>query len=200
MKQLFLGLSLFVSVALANAQRIPQFRNGDIILQTSLSSQSQAIQQATHSKWSHVGVIQYRGGVGYVYEAHGPVGFRSLQAFVNSGSGKRFMVRRLKGGLSGLQMQALYDEGARYRGKPYDIYFDWDDSEIYCSELVWKMYSRGIGVSVGERQALRDMDLSSPLVQRKLHERYGNNIPYNETVVTPAAIAVSSKLVTVYAN
>jgi hypothetical protein len=46
-----------------------QLRDGDIIFQTSQSAQSIAIQKATHSKYSHMGIIFFRGGKPYVYEA-----------------------------------------------------------------------------------------------------------------------------------
>ena len=40
----------------------PTFQNGDIIFQTSNSSQSKAIQLATHSPYSHVGIIYEQKG------------------------------------------------------------------------------------------------------------------------------------------
>ncbi len=195
--------SIFLVVGIANATgggAKPTFKDGDIILQTSQSQQSEAIQLATHSKWTHVGIIQNRNGTPYVYEAAGPVGFRKLSSFISAGSGGKYMVRRLKGDLSSSQLSKLLNVGKTFASKPYDIYFGWDDSRIYCSELVWKMYSRALGVSVGQRQQLKDFDLSHPKVQKILRERYGNNIPYEETVVSPEAVAVSSNLVTVYQN
>ena len=193
---------LFASFA-ANAtssNAVPQFKDGDIILHTSTSQQSEAIQLATHSKWSHVGIIAYRDGVGYVYEARGPVGYRKLTDFINSGSGKKYLVRRYKGGLSSAQLEKLKNVGASFAKKPYDLYFEWTDSKIYCSELVWKMFYRAMGVSVGKLEKLGDFDLSHPKVQKILKERYGNDIPYEETVISPEALAVSSSFTTVYQN
>lgn len=37
-------------------------RNGDIVFQTSRSAQSVAIQKATRSPWSHLGIVYLRGG------------------------------------------------------------------------------------------------------------------------------------------
>ena len=48
-------------------------RDGDIIFHTSRSAQSLAIQRATHSPYSHMGLILYRNGQPYVFEAVGPV-------------------------------------------------------------------------------------------------------------------------------
>jgi len=198
-------LSAFLLVLTFNAYATskpitPIFEDGDIILQTSQSSQSQAIQLATHSKWTHTGIIFYLSGTAYVYEAEGPVGYRSLTAWIASGLNGKYLVRRNSTPLTSAQVASLKSEGANYAGLPYDIYFSWDDSEMYCSELVWKIYDRALGISVGTLQKLGDMDLSSPQVQAILRQRYGDNIPYDETVITPQAISVSTNLVTVYQN
>jgi hypothetical protein len=188
-----------VSATSKNVQ--PKFLDGDIILHTSQSSQSQAIQLATHSKWSHVGIIFHKGATPYVYEARGPVGFRSLKDFVSSGVGGKYMVRRLKKGLSSGDVTRLYLEGQKFLSKPYDIYFEWTNDRIYCSELVWKMYQNAVGVSVGILQKLGDYDLSSPQVKKIIAERYGSDIPLNEIVISPEAIASENIVLTnVYQN
>lgn len=191
--------SFKVSATSRNVQ--PKFQDGDIVLQTSQSSQSQAIQLATHSKWSHVGIIFYKGTTPYVYEARGPVGFRSLKAFVSSGVGGKYLVRRLKQGLSAGDLNRLYLEGQKFLSKPYDIYFEWTSDRIYCSELVWKMYQSALGVSIGALQNLGDFDLSSPEVKKILAERYGTSVPYGELVISPEAIATDTlALTSVYQN
>jgi hypothetical protein len=48
-------------------------QNGDIIFQTSLSTQSKAIQLATNSPYSHCGIIYKDGEKFYVFEAVQPV-------------------------------------------------------------------------------------------------------------------------------
>ena len=86
---------------------------------------------------------------------------------------------------------------AQFVGKPYDLYFEWSDTRIYCSELVWKMYERSLGIEIGRRQKLREFDLSDPRVRAKLTERYGKKIPLDETVISPAAMYNASGLVKV---
>ena len=46
-----------------------QLRDGDIIFQTSRSELSIPIQKATHSQYSHMGIVFFRNGSPYVYEA-----------------------------------------------------------------------------------------------------------------------------------
>jgi hypothetical protein len=50
-----------------------EIKNGDLIFQTSLSSQSKAIQLATNSKYSHCGIVYSDNGQFYVFEAIQPV-------------------------------------------------------------------------------------------------------------------------------
>ena len=50
-----------------------EIREGDLIFQTSLSGQSRAIQLATHSQYSHCGIIHLKGTDYFVYEAVEPV-------------------------------------------------------------------------------------------------------------------------------
>jgi hypothetical protein len=86
---------------------------------------------------------------------------------------------------------------AKFQGKPYDSYFEWSDTRIYCSELVWKIYDRGIGIRVGRLQKVRDLDLSDPIVKTKIKERYGNKAPLDETVISPGEMFLSDLLATV---
>jgi len=72
-----------------------------------------------------------------------------------------------------------------FRGKPYDAAFGWFDGRIYCSELVWKIYERALGLRIGRLRKLREFDLSGTLVRHQLAERYGKAVPWDETVISP---------------
>jgi hypothetical protein len=65
-----------------------------------------------------------------------------------------------------------------FGGKPYDLTFEWSDDRIYCSELVWKIYERGLGIRIGRLQKLGDFDLSDPAVKAKIKERYRKSCPH----------------------
>ena len=81
--------------------------------------------------------------------------------------------------------------------KSYDIYFEWSDDKIYCSELVWKIYKETLNIEIGDLQELREFDLTNEIVKNKMKERYGNDIPLDEKVISPATMFESDKLVTV---
>lgn len=184
-------------------QAPPTFQAGDIIFQTSRSGQSKAIQLATKSKYSHMGLIYESDGQFYVYEAVQPVKHTPLNEWINRGENSHYVLKRLKDSESILtpdKLIAMKKAGEQFKGKGYDIYFEWSDDKIYCSELVWKIYKKGLGIEIGELQELRDFDLTSQVVRNKMTERYGNRIPLNEKVISPAAMFDSDKLETVASN
>ena len=90
--------------------------------------------------------------------------------------------------------------GEKYLGKNYDSYFEWSDERIYCSELVWKIYNKAFGIELGTPEKLGDFNLDNEIVADKLRERYGDNIPKEEIVISPAEIFNSKLLQTVYQN
>ena len=178
-------------------------RNGDVVFQTSRSSQSLAIQLATNSPYSHMGIVYVRDGEPLVFEAVQPVKLTPLSAWIERGEREHFVAKRLRDADSQLTPETLrrmFAAGEKFTGKDYDLYFEWSDDRIYCSELVWKVFERGAGIRLGEQQTIADFDLSHPAVAAKVKERYGDRIPRDEVVVSPAAIFNASNLITVYDN
>jgi len=173
---------------------------GDLIFHTSQSAQSQAIQLATHSPYSHCGLLYKTNGEWQVFEAVQPVKLTPLARWVARGQGQHFVVKRLHDAQTALTPAALGRLRAAGRpmlGHNYDLAFEWSDERIYCSELIWKVYDRGLHRQLGQLQQLRDFDLSHPAVQAKLRERYGAQLPLSEPVISPASIFSSPELVTV---
>jgi Permuted papain-like amidase enzyme, YaeF/YiiX, C92 family len=192
--------ALLLLVTCANRARVEeQLRDGDIIFHESRSSQSRAIQLATKSRYSHMGILYRQEGKWYVYEAVQPVKLTPLRSWIERGKDSHFVVKRLRrsGILTPQVLRKMQRAGEEYRGKNYDLYFEWSDDRIYCSELVWKIYKRAAGVEIGRLQTLKDFDLTHPAVQAKMRERYGNRIPRNEPVISPAAMFDSTLLVEV---
>ncbi len=173
---------------------------GDLIFHTSQSAQSQAIQLATHSPYSHCGLLYKTNGEWQVFEAVQPVKLTPLARWVARGQGQHFVVKRLRDARTALTPSALARlraAGQPMLGHSYDLAFEWSDARIYCSELIWKVYDRGLHRQLGQLQQLRDFDLSHPAVQAKLRERYGAQLPLSEPVISPASIFSSPELVTV---
>lgn len=178
----------------ASAQDGPH--EGDIVFQDSQSPQCEAIRHATHSPWTHCGIV-YRAddGTWMVLEAVQPVSVIPLATW-RLRNKKSFAVKRLKGADSVLTANVIDKMKATaepYIGKNYDIYFNWSDAEIYCSELVWKLY-HAVGIDLCALRPLRAYDLSHPAVQSTMKKRYGTNIPLSERMVAPGDLFNSPRL------
>ncbi|HAE69667.1 MULTISPECIES: YiiX family permuted papain-like enzyme [Sphingobacterium] len=180
--------------------KLPPLKDGDMIFQSSISPQCKAIQLATRSPYSHCGIIFYENGNPYVLEAVQPVTVTKLEHWIARGEKQHYAVKRLKNAdqvLTNSTLAKMKSIGKNFLGKNYDATFEWSDDKIYCSELIWKIYQRGAGIEVGKLEKLKDFDLSSPEVKTKLKERYGNSVPLNETVISPASIFNSALLITI---
>ena len=180
-----------------------EIQNGDLIFQTSNSQQSKAIQLATNSIYSHCGIIFQEDNKYYVLEAVQPVKRTTLEKWIARGKDRKYVIKRLKNASQVLTPEIIENMkkvGDEFRGKNYDLTFEWSDDKMYCSELIWKIYQRATGLEIGELQHLRDFDLSSQVVKQKMNERYGPNIPLDEIVISPSAIFNSELLETVKSN
>lgn len=177
-----------------------EFQNGDIIFQISQSSQSKAIALATKSIYTHCGIIYEKDDNFFVYEAVQPVKLTPIRTWIKQGKDKHFVVKRLKNAdkiLTREVLKNMKNYSKQFQDKNYDIYFSWSDDKIYCSELIWKIYKETTGLEIGKLQKLKDFDLTSPEVQQKMKERYGNNIPLEENVISPISMYESDLLMTV---
>jgi uncharacterized protein YycO len=189
MRKLFFFLFAFILaislLSFDSQEKKMVFQQGDIIFQTSLSSQSQAIQLATKSKYSHCGIVFIEGDKVYVYEAVQPVKKTLLSEWIKRGKNQHYVVKRLKKSslLGEASIIKLKKEVTKLLGKKYDIYFNWSDDAIYCSELIWKAYKRALSIELGKLERLSAFDLSNPAVKKIIFKRYGENIPMNELVI-----------------
>lgn len=201
MRHIFFGVLL--SLVFLGVSSAATLNDGDIVFQTSRSSQSLAVQRATGSKYSHMGIIFFRSGKPYVLEAVSTVKFTPLSQWVARGVDGHFVVKRLRNSdevLTSIALKRLRAEAGKFAGRQYDLTFEWSDDRIYCSELVWKAYDRSLGIQIGNLQKFRDFNLSDPSVKAKLRERYGSKTPLSESVISPVAMFESPLLVTVHAK
>jgi hypothetical protein len=194
-------LLLLASMALGAANSLSDLvRDGDIIFHTSRSAQSVAVQKATASKYSHMGLVLFRDGKPFVCEAIRTVQYTPLEKWVARGEGGHCVVKRLKDAdrvLTATAVARLRRAADEFQGKPYDLTFEWSDARIYCSELVWKTYERGLGLQIGRIQKLREFNLTDPVVKARMQERYGERVPLDETVISPGEMFVFEGLSTV---
>lgn len=136
-------------------------------------------------------------------EAVQPVKYTPLKEWIAKGENSHYVVKRLRGAEDVLKdevVAGMKETAEAFLGRNYDLYFEWSDERLYCSELVWKVYKRSAGVEIGRLHRLGDFSLKSDAVRKKLGERYGEDIPVDEMVISPGDMFQSENLVTVLAE
>jgi hypothetical protein len=205
MKRLiFILLSLALS-AQAQISSQAQLQEGDVIFHQSQSSQSLALREITQSLWTHTGVIIRNQNKWFVVEAARGVEVTPLDNFIDRGVGKKYIIKRLRPELiNQSQSQSISNKLKTallaYAGLKYDFWFEWSDSTIYCSELVWKAYDDAFGIQLSTPERFRDFPLDGPYAQRLIQDRYiaqGRQLNLEEPVVSPVALLESELLVDV---
>ena len=184
-------------------QAFDKIQDGDILFQTSQSAQCEAIRIATNSKFSHCGIIFIMNGKKMVFEAVQPVKLTPIENWIMQGKNNKYVVKRLKKAktiLTDSTLKKMKDYGHNFLNKNYDGYFNWSDEQIYCSELVWKIYKNATDIELCKLVKLKSFNLKNEKVKAILNQRYGKNIPLEEDVVAPSQILDSEILETVFDN
>ncbi len=188
---------LGISVSSPTRAAEPRLESGDLVFETSPSSQSAGIQWATRSRWSHVGIVEVdEEGRAAVIEALGKVSRTPWAAWRRRARrGGELLVLRPRG-IDAARRAAAVAQARSFLGRRYDPRFGWGDDRIYCSELVVKAYERGAGVSLGRRERVGDLRLFG--IESALEKRWGGKVPKDLVLVTPASLAGDARLARVY--
>lgn len=211
-----LGLWGWVAATRPDMRKLPKLQDGDLVFQTIRSHQTTAIMLASHTWLSHVGIVRIGlDGLPRVVEAVGPVREIPLDRWIKQGIGGRLLIKRLPD-LTRAQARAVLAAAERYYGKPYDFFFLPDDERIYCSELAYKAFQQGAGLTVGQMQKVATLDLDNFAVKELLQERWADDplcqtpetrtyaaciaVMKQQDIITPDAVARDPKLVTLYNN
>ncbi|MDX2171635.1 MAG: YiiX family permuted papain-like enzyme [Bacteroidota bacterium] len=182
-------LSLILTLCFVKqTDKISNLKNGDLIFITNKSGQGKAIQLATKSTLTHIGVVFIENNIVYVYHAVEPVTKSTLKEFIAYSEDNKYLIKRLKNQklLTDSVIQKLKTLAKSKLGKHYDIYFNWSEDELYCSEFIWKLYKECLQIEIGKLRPLKDYDLSNPIVKSTMEKRYGKNIPYSEKMIAPS--------------
>jgi hypothetical protein len=184
---------LLVSVALA----APPVAEGDLVFHRSRSEQARFLEAATHSPYTHVGVVTFREGAPWVLEAVEPVKLTPLREWAERAADGKIAIRRLAHPeeVTAEERSRMEELGRSWLGRHYDLAFGWSDEELYCSELVHKLFLVA-GVELGTPHLLGDFDLSDPKVRAAAEKRWGR-IPVEELVVAPVDVYADPDLVDV---
>jgi hypothetical protein len=102
-------------VSRCNAGDIPS-RDGDIAFQRFPSPQCRAIQLATESQFSHVGMILMYNGALMVYETIGPVKFTPIDSWMARDEHHHIVVTRLRDSVCSLRCTS--NSSSDFPGEP----------------------------------------------------------------------------------
>lgn len=142
LKRLVLLLIISTNSIFGKSIDTSKLEEGDIIFHESNSEQATAIKLATKSKYTHVGIIFKYGKTFKVLEAIEPVKITDLSKFIGRGTNNHYVIKRISNAKTKLTpetIQKMKEYGNSLLGKHYDLYFEWSDDRIYCTELVWKL-------------------------------------------------------------
>ena len=202
MRKTIVIFSLVLSAwAAAQTLDLNKLQEGDLIFIKSQSSQSKALQEATRSPWTHVGIVlKDAGGQWVVAEAGRKVEVTPIDNFLRKSQKKSFVVNRVKPGehkVSKTEVKCLHQQIDKYLGRPYDKLFQIEGphagDSIYCSELTYLVYDRCLGIKVGKMETFGDQTLGEES-QKLIHERYAEKtFNVSQRVVTPVSQLVDSK-------
>ncbi|MCB1142330.1 MAG: hypothetical protein H7A24_00500 [Leptospiraceae bacterium] len=179
------------------------FQEGDLVFIETNTSQGKAIRLATDSLYNHVAIaIKFRRKL-FLYEVASRVRKTEIREFINKSIRRRYTVKRLDSSetlFTEENKEKFRNTASTFLGKPRDLYFSWEDGKYYPAELVWKIFKSAFEMEICSTQKMKDLDWENPYVRMIFQQRFGKEIPYEETFVTPAMIFESKSLQTVYTN
>ena len=120
---------------------ITDIREGDVIFHTSQSSQSPLIQVGTRSHITHCGIVVMKDGKPHVLETLKTLVLTPLDKFIVRGKDGKYWLKRS-------DKEDIKIDYAHYLGKSYDFAFSFDNDIYYCSELVYDIYKRQLGIEL----------------------------------------------------
>ena len=195
------ALTSYAEIKIPRPTKPYDIQNGDIVFQGGNGPQAKAVQAATNSPWSHVGLVFFNQGKPWVIEAVQPVKTTLLANFI-ARNPRAFYAMRLKEAhkhINATTTLKAQQYSTQLIGKDYDPYFQWSDDRVYCSELVWKVYKHATGIELCKPRLLSSYNLHHPTVLKLINKRYGSmsKLPMNELTVAPSDIAQSNLLIEV---
>lgn len=173
-----------------------QPREGDFLFQSLPHNPIiDAIEGCTESPFSHCGIVVDRAGKWHVIEAIGPVRETPLPVWIAQGRNNKYVAFRLRAPLDA-KVPAIIAAARKYKGRPYDIRYDFDDEKIYCSELMWKAVRDATGAKLGEIKTLGDLKWQP--YEKVIRELENGGLPLERKMITPRALSEAPELQEVY--
>jgi hypothetical protein len=199
--ELFSGSCSFADRAAAVRKAEPLLQEGDLIFIEISNVIFRHLAETTGSWESHVGIL-FRDAKGrwIVAESKPPLSkFTPLKSFVMHPWHGRFMIRRVRGGLSHEEKQRLLAATEARMGQWYQLGFNYDSKHLYCSKLVHDAYREAVGTEVGKVETFRDLLTANPHVPLGFWKVwFFNRIPWDRRCITTTSELKAPNFVTVF--
>jgi cell wall-associated NlpC family hydrolase len=141
--------SMVTETFTAQTGAVKNVKEGDVIFQTSQSEQSPLIQIGTRSMITHCGIVVMKGGKPYVLETQRTIVLTPFDKFIARGKDGRYWLKRSNKD----NIKIKYNS---YLGKPYDLAFKFDNGKFYCSELIYDIYIKQLGIELCKPKKVGD--------------------------------------------
>lgn len=141
--------SMVTETFTAQTGAVKNVKEGDVIFQTSQSEQSPLIQIGTRSMITHCGIVVMKGGKPYVLETQRTIVLTPFDKFIARGKDGRYWLKRSNKD----NIKIKYNN---YLGKPYDLAFKFDNGKFYCSELIYDIYIKQLGIELCKPKKVGD--------------------------------------------
>jgi len=174
---------------------------GDILFTSIPNFLYRRVAQATGSLASHVGIAFHDLDAGWlVAESAVPmVKYTPLADFVSRSDKGWLVVRRLRGGLSPDQVNALRKACDARIGKFYHLGFRYLSSRQFCSKLVYDAYLAAAGVEIGTLESFQALLKRQPGTSLGFWRLWFlGRIPWTRLTITPASQLTSDELETIW--
>ena len=172
-------------------------QTGDLVFQYTNTRIAKITESVTGSPVTHVGIVIKRRGRLMILEASKRVKFTPVGQFLKKSKNGWYGIWRRRVPLSDKQKKLLVKNSRDWLGKPYDSKFSWSSKEIYCTELVYKMYEQ-IGIKISDLETIGKVidHAHGNLLDKYIEKVYGNYSKVNrkEHILTPIKLLHSSKL------
>ncbi len=181
---------------------LPPVLEGDIIMENCDHPSAVLAGELMGGKYNHVGIIFTRpkDGILCVLDVTDSVRLTTLTEYVDRARDGHVCVLRLKDAnktLNEEKVKALKASGKAYKGIPSDPVLNWDDSHLYASELVWKVYNNAMMLTLCPRRTVADFDISDAK-QKELSKTHGGSVSNKDEAVSTDDIYKSVKLEIIY--
>jgi hypothetical protein len=186
---LFAGVIGFLRLDRVVAFYLSEKSHGDMIFQSLPRGELvDAIEGVSQSEWSHCGILVRREGKWMVAESIGQVRYTPLHLWIVRGRKSKIASYRLKSLPADLEKK-LEPPIEELLDRLYDFSYAPEDNEIYCSELIYKVYERGTGIKIGEWEKLGTLNWQP-------HEKFirgleGGELPLDRPMITPVGLTRS---------